>query len=326
MPANLSIAPLPFREAIAWALSRGVSLAPDFYAALQDEAVRNSFTVTGIAELDQVAAVKRSLDAAIAQGKTLAQWKQEADVQALALSAVRKELIFRQATQTAYGAGRWKQQQANKAARPFLLYDAINDSRTRPTHLAMDGYIAPVDDPVWQRWQPPAGFRCRCSTVAISEKQAVARGWRGSPPPVPAEPDPGFGWNPGEDYSRMLRNLADDAKATAPHAIGDAYDAQRRAAEQMLPVTVAAAGGDNAALLALYRAAPLAKLREARAAMLAKEAEIRDRIAAPRDHAFAGATEAQLSALRGIIWPRDADAFGAQASFLELLIALKESL
>jgi len=63
------------------------------------------------------------------------------------------------------------------------MYDAINDRRTRPAHAAMDGYIAPHDDPIWNTWYPLNGYRCRCSVIALSERQAHARGYAGHPAP-----------------------------------------------------------------------------------------------------------------------------------------------
>ncbi len=40
------------------------------------------------------------------------------------------------------------------------MYDAINDNRVRPSHLAMDGIIRPVDDPFWAKNAPINGYRC----------------------------------------------------------------------------------------------------------------------------------------------------------------------
>jgi len=55
---------------------------------------------------------------------------------------------------------------------PYFLYDAVNDSRTRPAHAAMDGFVAKHDDPVWKTWTPPCGYQCRCRRIALTEAQA----------------------------------------------------------------------------------------------------------------------------------------------------------
>lgn len=72
------------------------------------------------------------------------------------------------------------------------MWSAIDDSRVRPSHLAMDGYIAHVDDPLWKIWHPPAGYNCRCTQIALTEKQAIARGY-GKQARPDVQPDPGFG-------------------------------------------------------------------------------------------------------------------------------------
>ena len=35
------------------------------------------------------------------------------------------------------------------------MYDAVNDSRTRPQHLEWDGLVLPVDHPFWQTHGSP---------------------------------------------------------------------------------------------------------------------------------------------------------------------------
>ena len=68
--------------------------------------------------------------------------------------------VFRTNIQSAYGHGRWQQQQRNKDKRPYLMYSAINDSRVRPAHLALNRIVLPIDHPFWLTHYPPLGFRC----------------------------------------------------------------------------------------------------------------------------------------------------------------------
>ena len=67
------------------------------------------------------------------------------------------ENIFRTNIQTAYNVGHYKQMTDPEVMklRPYWQYDAVNDSRTRPSHLAMDGRVFPADSPVWDTWFPP---------------------------------------------------------------------------------------------------------------------------------------------------------------------------
>lgn len=60
--------------------------------------------------------------------------------------------------------------------RPYWQYDAVNDSRTRPSHLAMDGRVFPADSPVWDTWFPPNGFKCRCTVRTLSKRQVERMG------------------------------------------------------------------------------------------------------------------------------------------------------
>ena len=72
-----------------------------------------------------------------------------------------------------YGRGRSEHIIEHQATRHYLMYDAINDTRTRPTHLAMDGYVAPIGSPIWNQWNPPCGYRCRCNLISLSPRQAA---------------------------------------------------------------------------------------------------------------------------------------------------------
>lgn len=63
-----------------------------------------------------------------------------------------------------------------KELRPYWQYDAVNDSKTRPSHLAMDGRVFMADDPIWDTWFPPNGFKCRCTVKTLSKRQMEQRG------------------------------------------------------------------------------------------------------------------------------------------------------
>ena len=88
------------------------------------------------------------------------------------------ENIFRTNIQTAYNVGHYKRmtEPGVKALRPYWQYDAVNDSKTRPSHLAMDGRVFMADDPIWDTWFPPNGFKCRCTVKTLSKRQMEQRG------------------------------------------------------------------------------------------------------------------------------------------------------
>lgn len=194
---------VPFDAAIAWARERKAILPAEFYGARLQAVRARAFTVSGLAALDQLQQVADSLAEATAAGQTLREWKRNLPPDVFALGKARRELIFRNAVQTHYGIGRTIQQRENATARGYLMWDAINDSRTRPAHRAMDGHIAPIDDPIWKKWHPPAGHQCRCSRIALTEAQARARGWPKAGPNV--EPDAGWEGDPSEGNEDLVR-------------------------------------------------------------------------------------------------------------------------
>jgi hypothetical protein len=97
------------------------------------------------------------------------------------------------------------------------MYDAINDSRTRPTHRALDNVIRHIDDPFWDTYYPPNGFRCRCSTISLTENQATSRGGV-KPPPEDGFPEPDKGWdhNCGKDPDQGIQESSKPDRGDSP--------------------------------------------------------------------------------------------------------------
>lgn len=204
---------VPFEEAIAWARERKAVLPAEFYGTRLQAVRARSFAISGLSALDQVQQVADSLAEATAQGTTLRDWQRNLPDSVFELGKARRELIFRNAVQTHYGIGRTIQQRENAASRPYLMWDAINDSRTRPAHAAMDGHIAPIGAEVWRRWAAPAGHNCRCTRIALSEAQARARGYPKSDPGV--EPDDGWAGDPTDGNEDLLRLVEDRRRAVS---------------------------------------------------------------------------------------------------------------
>lgn len=77
---------------------------------------------------------------------------------------------------------------------PAFRFDAVMDADTRENHAAAHGLIAPVGDPVWERFTPPLGHNCRCALVPLTAETYAAYGGRTLYPPNfdAAGPDPGF--------------------------------------------------------------------------------------------------------------------------------------
>ena len=171
---------LPFDEAIAQIKQRGVVLPDIYYGKLQGIHKQLAFSVANIAKLDQLQATLDSLTDTLKNGGTFAQWQKTVDVQSLGLPKHRLDNIFRTNIQQAYNHGQWQHQLANQETHRYLLYDAINDSRTRPSHRANDGIIRQINDPIWKLiWFSRNVYRCRCRLVALTKEQAIARSKEG---------------------------------------------------------------------------------------------------------------------------------------------------
>ena len=217
---------VPFGEAISWASKRTSVLADEFYSDIQAAARKGAFTVSGITSVSRINHIKQTLDEAIRNGLSMRDWQSSLDADIFRLKPFHRETIFRNAVQSAYAAGRWEQQQRIKRIRPILMYDAINDSRTRLTHRALDAFMAPADDPVWKRIYPPNGHNCRCTVVSLTEKQARARGWTGFVKALPAEPDDGWDHNPGLAYQESLDRQRNEQIIAAPLQVVRAQQAK----------------------------------------------------------------------------------------------------
>lgn len=176
-PAPLAVGLVPFAEAIAASETRGVVLPDLYYGRLQGVERAYAFSIAGIAKLDQLQQALDSLTKAIKEGQSFEQWQRDTlkAEAVLSLPQHRLDNIFRTNIQGSYARGKCVHIEENRDARPFLMYSAINDARTRPAHAAMSGHVAHMDDPVWREWTPPCGYRCRCTIISLDADEAGKR-------------------------------------------------------------------------------------------------------------------------------------------------------
>ncbi len=188
---------LPPRDAVAYLESKGIRPTRHWYDIWQ-EAQAKSVTVSGMTRLDLLEDVKKGLVDAVKNGKTE---KMFIDDLAPILRAkgwtgkrqsinpktgevtergpdlpARLSLIFFQNVQSAYMYGRYRSMLANADERPWWMYVAVLDSRTRPHHAALNKKVFRYDDPFWKTHYPPNGWRCRCRTRALSDVQLEREG------------------------------------------------------------------------------------------------------------------------------------------------------
>lgn len=167
--------PVTFLEALEYAHNKKIVLPAEFYS-MDLKTRQMATTVSFLSSLEQIETVIKAVNKSIADGGTFNDFQKLIAESEIILPKHYLDNVFRTNIQNAYGHGRWQQQQRNKAKRPYLMYSAINDSRVRPAHLALNRIVLPIDHPFWLTHYPPLGFRCRCTVIALTEKQALKYG------------------------------------------------------------------------------------------------------------------------------------------------------
>lgn len=178
-------------KAIEWLQAKGVTA--ESYRNLTASEIAKVYTIARITDLDMLNDIKQSMIKAADNGQAFADWRKDIlqhlqnkgwlhpnghdgkviidPTSGEVFGAPRRlENIYRTNMQTAYSAGQYQGYMANIDSRPYWMYDAVGNHRTRPAHAAMDGLVYRYDDPFWATFYPPNGYRCRCSVIALSER------------------------------------------------------------------------------------------------------------------------------------------------------------
>ena len=174
--------------------------------------------------MDMIKDMYGSLEKSLTEGESFNQWKKQyKDLWKnngwTGKQAWRVDNIFRTNIQTAYNVGRYSQMSKVVDNRPFWMYNALNDTRTRATHLALNGKVFKYDHEFWDIFFPPNGFRCRCTVITLSQRQINQKGlqveklnpYGGLIEPIdpitkkkmparPLMPDRGFEGNPAKQH------------------------------------------------------------------------------------------------------------------------------
>lgn len=196
--ANLSARlDLPPADALRYFQQKGNALSWS-YTDVWREVNAHAFTVTKATTDDVLGAIRAEVERSIGVGQTFEEFKRRLrprlqelgwwgtqevlDADTGELSDVqlgsnrRLRTIYQTNVQTAYMAGRYKRYLDNVADRPYWMYVAIMDDRTRPAHAALNGKVFRWDDPIWKIIWPPNGWGCRCRVRALTEAEFRALG------------------------------------------------------------------------------------------------------------------------------------------------------
>ncbi|MBC6416246.1 MAG: hypothetical protein GDA47_00245 [Rhodospirillales bacterium] len=197
------------------------------------------FVVAKAMQDDLMADIRGAVDRAIAEGKTLRQFREELEPKLKAAgwwgrktltdpltgetrtvqlgSRRRLAVIFDTNLRTSYAAGRWMRIQRTKDLLPFLLYSQLQRVNKRDAHAPFHRILLPADHPFWATHYPPNGYFCACTVRQLSEAAVKRRGLAVSPDPpietrtwtdprtgrrlrVPKGVTPGFDNNPGASF------------------------------------------------------------------------------------------------------------------------------
>lgn len=184
------------KDAIAYFESKGYQITFNWRDVWQ-EAQAKAFTVSSVAKVDILEDIRGALTTALREGKTEAWfakeltpvlqrkgwWGRRIDVDPEGRARVvrmgspqRLQLIYRQNMQTAYMAGRYKQQLENADNRPWWTYVSIVDQVTTNACRVLDGLTFRYDDPFWETHYPPNHFSCRARVRAGGDRDLERRG------------------------------------------------------------------------------------------------------------------------------------------------------
>ena len=204
-----------FKEAVAF-LKGKAALPDEVYGRLSSESRAKAFTVSGYTSLVVLQEFLGCLTKAAEEGTTKEQFREDMDRFLTdhgygGIDPWHSDNIFRTNMQTALNAGHYEgmTDETVMKLRPYWRYRTAGDGHVRESHAAMEGRVYRADDPIWDIWYPPNGFRCRCLVVSLSKKQVERMGLRvEKDPPMdvdystgeirPKFPDKGFSNNPAK--------------------------------------------------------------------------------------------------------------------------------
>lgn len=174
---------LPSYEWALQDLAKRRLVTRDEWDELEDSEISQAFTVAGLQTEGAIARVRDVLSNTLAEGWTLAEFKDAAGIQSF-LSEEHAETVFRTNLHGSYSDGRLAllEHPLVSDAFPYATLDPIIDDRVRPEHkrLASTGIngtnVYRIDDPVFLTFRPPWDYNCRCGWGNLTIRQAAGRG------------------------------------------------------------------------------------------------------------------------------------------------------
>lgn len=239
MPKKIDLKPVlravNLEEAIRFFRQKGYRIGFDYRDVWQQEH-QAAFTVAKAMQLDLLIEIRGFVDAALADGTTLATFQAglmprlqsrgwwgrqemvdpaDGETKLVQLGSPRRlETIFDTNLATAYSEGQWERIERNQELFPYLEYVRSASVNPRHTHLAYAGLVLRADDAFWQSHLPIKEWGCKCSVIQHTQRMLDREGLKvGTAPPevmremvnkrtgevmqVPTGVHPAFNYPPG---------------------------------------------------------------------------------------------------------------------------------
>ncbi len=197
----MSADPNEFVEAVAEFASRRV-ITREEADTLSDYARKRAWWISGVAQMDVANDAHQSILEAMRKGTTFEDWKRESrksiEREWGRKDSPRLQLIFRNATTSAYNAGRLEQMEQPHitAVRPYKMLVVVDDARTSEIceKFISPKVVLPHDHTWWLSHSPPLHHGCRDGIRSLRASKAEHIGVLPEAPDVQIED--GWGIHP----------------------------------------------------------------------------------------------------------------------------------
>jgi SPP1 gp7 family putative phage head morphogenesis protein len=184
-----------------------------------------NFYVAHVGGLDQVKIVKGLLDKALTKdGFDFQTWRDK--LQAKDIELPHATTVWRTNIFSALNEGRYARFIESADDAPYLLYESVEDEKTRPNHAANNGLCMHINDPAWEGHVPPLGFNCRCILLNLEAKEVAGRQKLSAPPSNGAPDSPEWGHSPFTAAKKSIKPDADDILKSADVSVTSEWTRQ----------------------------------------------------------------------------------------------------
>lgn len=237
-PVNLAFAMnLKPEKAIEYFESKGYAISFRWQDVWKQEH-RKAFTAAGAMKMEVLQSIREELDGALKDGLTFRQFREEleprlkkqgwwgqteiidpstGEVREIDVTPHRLRNIYRTNMKTSFEAGRYQRHVELSESRPYWMYSAVGDDRTRASHQEKNGTVLPADHEWWNENYPPNDWGCRCEVRSLSQRALERRGLTVSDKPPGKIASKEWAYNPGKtdhepDVKKYPKDITDQYK------------------------------------------------------------------------------------------------------------------